>query len=486
MTKRAEQRIDASVRHASEAVKLWGQADQAEKQADALLSGKGTEADKSLKAAKNDKFQRDTLATLMDWKKGGGATFGKYPIKRVTLDRDGYPFAVIVSATDLTDNKFDIAKTLFDGDREAVRRMVDQLRTEKESNPIEVNESLTGRAAEIQTAFRDWVWEHLDEAIAQYQAVNGNVLNTDEARKLSSDYNATPETRSLYSSAVHEPASWLVKEIYARELAKMAPDGKEDLVLFTAGGTGAGKSSAVKAALSSEAERAQIVFDTNMNGYASSDQKIQQALDAGKRVVIAYVFRDPLDALVSGAFSLALIAHSPAPCSFAFPVNPTAFDSSSSRLVMVSRAPLAPAEISATRSLAAASMRATSTRTSASLLMRMISLVASLWTLRSCSAISARAGDGLRRRHGRRAGAAVAAQPIPEGDPRRLGDGQVQQVAAAASSALARGLRLEAADRALARGNRLGDALPLRKRQGAGNPVVASPFLSSISGHQGG
>lgn len=176
----------------------------------------------------------------------------------------------------------------------------------RDENPIKVNEALTGRAAEIQTTFRDWVWNNLDEAIAQYQAANGNVLNTDEARKLSPDYVATPETRSLYSAAVHEPASWLTKEIYRRELEKPAPAGKDDLVLFTAGGTGAGKSSAVKAASRGDVERAQIVFDTNMNGYASSAQKIEQALAAGKRVAVVYVYRDPLDALVNGALARAM------------------------------------------------------------------------------------------------------------------------------------------------------------------------------------
>lgn len=173
-------------------------------------------------------------------------------------------------------------------------------------NPIPMDETLTGEAAAIQARFRDWVWNNLDEAIAQYQAANGGVLNTDEARKLSPDYNATPETRSLYSAAVHEPASWLIKEIYRRELEQAAPEGKDDLVLFTAGGTGAGKSSAVKAALSGEAERAQIVYDTNMNGFASADKKIQQALAAGKKVSVIYVYRDPLDALVNGALPRAM------------------------------------------------------------------------------------------------------------------------------------------------------------------------------------
>lgn len=127
----------------------------------------------------------------------------------------------------------------------------------------------------------------------------GKVLNTDVARELSPDYLAD----RTKSAAVHEPASWFIKRLYEKKLAE-APKGDEaPQVMFTAGGTGAGKTSAIDTlpAMKTLKDSSQIVYDTNMNSYASSKQKIEQALAAGKDVIIAWVYRDAIDALKNGA-----------------------------------------------------------------------------------------------------------------------------------------------------------------------------------------
>lgn len=127
----------------------------------------------------------------------------------------------------------------------------------------------------------------------------GQILNTDLARELSADYRAD---RSR-SADVHEPASAFVKQLYADKLKEPAQPGQINTVLFTAGGTGAGKSTALNAVpdVKNLAEHAQIIYDTNMNTYSSGKAKIDQALAAGKFVSIAYVYRDPMEALVNGA-----------------------------------------------------------------------------------------------------------------------------------------------------------------------------------------
>lgn len=133
-------------------------------------------------------------------------------------------------------------------------------------------------------------------------AVGGKVLNTDTARELSPDYLAD----RTKSAAVHEPASSFIQRLYAEKLAQAPAAGEEPVVLFTAGGTGAGKSTAVKNVLGEEAARAQIVYDTNMNGTKSAVTKIDQALAAGKEVKIAYVHREPIEALTQGALKRAM------------------------------------------------------------------------------------------------------------------------------------------------------------------------------------
>lgn len=150
--------------------------------------------------------------------------------------------------------------------------------------------------------------QNVETAIDEYSrlegAYGGRLLNTDLARELSPEYRAD-RTRS---AAVHEPASYLVKRMYERRLAR-APDANEDaLVVFSGGGTGAGKTTGLSAIakIDPRIERAQIIYDTNLNGLKSSIDKIDKALEANKRVVIVYTHRDPVEALTKGALPRAM------------------------------------------------------------------------------------------------------------------------------------------------------------------------------------
>jgi hypothetical protein len=53
------------------------------------------------------------------------------------------------------------------------------------------------------------------------------------------------------------------------------------------------------------ASRAQIIYDTNLASFSSSAAKIDQALQAGKKASIVYVWRDPIEALTNGALARA-------------------------------------------------------------------------------------------------------------------------------------------------------------------------------------
>jgi hypothetical protein len=144
-------------------------------------------------------------------------------------------------------------------------------------------------------------------AVAEYgtrpDARGGKVLNTDTARELSPEY-LSDRTQS---AAVHEPASEFIKELYKQKLAEPIPEGQEALVMFTAGGTGAGKSTGLELPeVVPMVEAAHIIYDTNMNTFSSADKKIAQAINAGHQVSVMYVARDPLDALVRGALPRAV------------------------------------------------------------------------------------------------------------------------------------------------------------------------------------
>jgi hypothetical protein len=109
------------------------------------------------------------------------------------------------------------------------------------------------------------------------------------------------------SADVHEPSSAFVKQMYAEKLSKDTPPGKENMVLFTAGGTGAGKTTGLQEAskVSDGIRNAEIVYDTNMNTFDSADKKIQQALKAGRNIGVVYTYRDPVEALENGALKRA-------------------------------------------------------------------------------------------------------------------------------------------------------------------------------------
>lgn len=173
------------------------------------------------------------------------------------------------------------------------------------TNPIPTAEHLSPQDRAVESRFREQVGSGFDAATKAYEKLQdshgGKVLNTDIARELSPDY---LKDRTL-SAAVHEPASYLVKEMYARKLAQAPGPGEDPLVLFSAGGTGAGKTTGLRA-IPDVVSRAQIIYDTNMNTLKGAVSKIDQALEAGKRVQIVYTYRDPIEALTGGALPRAM------------------------------------------------------------------------------------------------------------------------------------------------------------------------------------
>ena len=140
------------------------------------------------------------------------------------------------------------------------------------------------------------------QMVAEYAGLQGTeggkVLNTDIARELSEDYRAD----RTKASDVHEPASKFIKQLFAQKLAQ--GDGGD--ILFTAGGAGAGKSTALEAMKDHPAvQNASVVYDTNMAKLDTSREKIQEALKANKKATVLYTYRDPVDAFVNGALQRA-------------------------------------------------------------------------------------------------------------------------------------------------------------------------------------
>lgn len=166
----------------------------------------------------------------------------------------------------------------------------------------------TGQSANpIEQSYFDRLANDYPGLASEYAALpstdGGRILNTDDAREMSPEYRMD----RTKSADVHEPSSAFVKQMYADRLSKPTPPGMDNTVLFTAGGTGAGKTTGLQEAqkVSQGIRDAEMVYDTNMNSFESADKKIDQALKAGRKVGIVYTYRDPVEAMEGGALKRA-------------------------------------------------------------------------------------------------------------------------------------------------------------------------------------
>ncbi len=162
--------------------------------------------------------------------------------------------------------------------------------------------ALSRRQDDIGAKLQDRVDNDFDALVKEYNRIDGTdggkVLDTDIARELSPEYRAD---RSR-AGEVHEAVSSFIDKLYQERIENTSPDG---VVVFMAGGGGAGKSSAGQL-LADVFETADIVYDGTLSTYNKAERRIQTALDAGQDVYISYIYREPVDALRNGVLSRAM------------------------------------------------------------------------------------------------------------------------------------------------------------------------------------
>lgn len=154
-----------------------------------------------------------------------------------------------------------------------------------------------GKAGPEEAKALDYVRSNPDKVMANYDKIAKNkfgatnIVSGDEAKY------AIPGFTSLKSTIYHEPASALAKAKYAQLLAD--PATKDKPVLLMAGGSGAGKTSALKN-LGINHDNYAAVVDTNSNKLDSAKARIRQAVDSGRQVEVFYVHRDPVKSFSEG------------------------------------------------------------------------------------------------------------------------------------------------------------------------------------------
>lgn len=152
-----------------------------------------------------------------------------------------------------------------------------------------------------ETFAADHLQNNTDQALKDYQArtekVFGskNIVGGDDAKY------TVPGMSAEKSVQYHEPASEFAKGYYKHLLAD--PSTKDNPVLITAGGTGAGKTSALKKDLMHNGVNPNdyaAIVDTNLTSLGSAVSRIEPALSSGRPVKIQFVYRDPVEAFENG------------------------------------------------------------------------------------------------------------------------------------------------------------------------------------------
>jgi hypothetical protein len=172
---------------------------------------------------------------------------------------------------------------------------------------------LSAEEREIEARFAAYLEAYTDDAATRYTARYGKEISTDNVRELSSDYApggpdaldpVTNAARTKWGEAVFQPARAMSRELYRRALKQETPSHPRGQVVFTAGGAGVGKSTAIRQlrSIAHALEAAEIIYDTTLSEFDSAVARINQGLDAGRVVSIIFVYRDPIDSLTDGVF----------------------------------------------------------------------------------------------------------------------------------------------------------------------------------------
>ena len=127
MTKRAEQRLDASVRRAGELVGIARRVEAIRSDVAARLSGVGTASWNQRKEESKRQGQVRLVEALLDVRSGGVQRIGEFVITRVNCSRAGLPISYNFTGPGITkgiNDKIDVIRVAFAGDRARLAEVV--------------------------------------------------------------------------------------------------------------------------------------------------------------------------------------------------------------------------------------------------------------------------------------------------------------------------------------------------------------------------
>lgn len=160
---------------------------------------------------------------------------------------------------------------------------------------FEHSPNLNEKERAIEDGFYREILKNTPKLIADYKKEFGNTIDPDSVKKLDPNFAKDPSL----AGAVHEPSSYLSKIIWKNALEQKKSSGDKSPVLFTAGGSGSGKSEAMglaKKLLGVSGDP--LTFDSVLGNFDKSTQKIQEALDGQDGKVDIVYTNAPLELAV--------------------------------------------------------------------------------------------------------------------------------------------------------------------------------------------
>lgn len=134
------------------------------------------------------------------------------------------------------------------------------------------------------------------------ETFGGKLLNPDDFRPLVHDTKRFGPYKGVEAQTVHEPVSELANALKNEKIATLK---KDDLALFTAGGPGNGKTSAIQGVSPEAFERMAFGYDSVLGNPKKAATDIRAVLAKGATSYIPYVWRKVDDAWVEGVLGRA-------------------------------------------------------------------------------------------------------------------------------------------------------------------------------------
>jgi hypothetical protein len=174
---------------------------------------------------------------------------------------------------------------------------------------------LSAPEQQVEAGFDTLVKAQTDACVFHYLTRFGRFIDTDMAREFCPEYRTDAAGRTQWSRATYKPAKWLSEQVYLRLLGSVRFWDKRARIIFTSGGSGAGKTTArlalweenLVSVPSPEDREIGLVVDGTLSNFEHAQQQIVTAMADGHTVAVLHVdvnFEDAVRRVIERAVQM--------------------------------------------------------------------------------------------------------------------------------------------------------------------------------------